>query len=80
MLQIPDNDLESRRRDQKLDPLTGIVYTKTEYSPDHQDINLDAVGEEEEDGDEEDAEEDEGDANLDDDIPYPVSSRRGEGS
>ena len=33
-LQIPDKDLETRRVSQKVDPLTGELYTKDVYDPD----------------------------------------------
>ena len=32
-LQIPDKDLESRRSAQKVDPITGEIYTKDIYDP-----------------------------------------------
>ena len=32
--QIPDKDLEKRRCEQRVDPLTDILYTKSEYAPD----------------------------------------------
>ena len=31
--QIPDKDLEKRRCEQRVDPLTDVIYTKSEYAP-----------------------------------------------
>ena len=50
--QIPDKDLEKRRCEQRVDPLTDILYTKSEYAPD-------MATNEEQDKDEEDEEEEE---------------------
>lgn len=50
--QIPDKDLEKRRCEQRVDPLTDILYTKSEYAPD-------MTTNEEKDKDEEDEEEEE---------------------
>lgn len=50
--QIPDKDLEKRHCEQRVDPLTDILYTKSEYAPD-------MTTNEEKDKDEEDEEEEE---------------------
>ena len=57
--QIPDKDLEKRRCEQRVDPLTDILYTKSQYAPivpikGEKDRDED---EEEEDGEEEELEE-----------------------
>lgn len=33
VLQIPDADLENRRILQKVDPVTGVIYSKDVYDP-----------------------------------------------
>ncbi|XP_067049308.1 adenylate kinase 9-like [Acropora muricata] len=58
-LKIPDKDLEKRRCEQRVDPLTDILYTKSQYAPivpikGEKDRDAD---EEEEDGEEEELEE-----------------------
>ena len=50
--QIPDKDLEKRRCEQRVDPLTDILYTKSEYAPE-------VTTKEDKDKDEEDEEEEE---------------------
>lgn len=56
--QIPDKDLEKRRCEQRVDPLTDTLYTKSEYAPEvpTTDEN-DKDDEEEEEEEEEEAEE-----------------------
>ena len=50
--QIPDKDLEKRRCEQRVDPLTDTLYTKSEYAPDVQ-------GQDEKEKDDEEEEEEE---------------------
>ena len=50
--QIPDKDLEKRRCEQRVDPLTDVLYTKSEYAPE-------VTTKEDKDKDEEDEEEEE---------------------
>ncbi|KAI0210314.1 Adenylate kinase 9 [Lamellibrachia satsuma] len=56
-LKIPDNDLENRRLGQKVDPMTGEIYTREVYDPDKpepvQKEPEDEGDEEREDGEEE---------------------------
>ena len=54
--QIPDKDLEKRRCEQRVDPLTDRLYTKSEYAPDvpvKNERDRDEEEEEEEDEEEE---------------------------
>ena len=56
--QIPDKDLEKRRQGQRVDPLTDVIYTKSEYAPVVPATDgKDKDGEEEEEEEEEEAEE-----------------------
>lgn len=32
-IRIPDNDLINRRKDEKIDPMTGVMYIKEQYAP-----------------------------------------------
>ena len=73
-LQIPDKDLEKRRLEQRVDPMTDIMYTKAEYAPEQpqkeeaegdEDEEEDAGEEEEEPEEEMFEEEDEVSANSD---------------
>ena len=62
--QIPDKDLEKRRCEQRVDPLTDVIYTKSEYAPevpatDGKDKNDEEEEEEEEEAEEEMIEEEE---------------------
>ena len=52
--QIPDKDLEKRRCEQRVDPLTDILYTKNQYAP-----NVPVKSEKDRDEDEEEDEEEE---------------------
>lgn len=57
-IKIPDKDLEKRRRGQRVDPLTDVIYTKSEYAPVVPATDgKDKDGEEEEEEEEEEAEE-----------------------
>ena len=59
-LQIPNKDLEKRRLEERVDPLTDEIYTKNVYSPEIPKTDSGVGGEEEEDeGGEEDDEEEE---------------------
>ena len=53
--QIPDSDLEKRRIGQRVDPLTGDIYTVEVYNPDKPEPKKKEEGEEDE--EEEEAEE-----------------------
>ena len=56
--QIPDKDLEKRRCEQRVDPLTDTIYTKSEYAPEVLASDAkDKDDEEEEEEEEEEAEE-----------------------
>ena len=56
--QIPDKDLEKRRCEQRVDPLTDTLYTKSEYAPEVPTTDeKDRDDEEEEEEEEEEAEE-----------------------
>lgn len=52
--QITDKDLEKRRCEQRVDPLTDILYTKSEYAPE-----VPATDEKDKDDEEEEEEEEE---------------------
>ncbi|XP_050391523.2 adenylate kinase 9 [Patella vulgata] len=57
-LKIPDNDIEKRRLGQKIDPITGEIYTKDVYDPEKvQKTAMEREGEEEEEEEEEDDDE-----------------------
>ena len=61
---IPDKDLEKRRCEQRVDPLTDVLYTKSEYAPeaptkDEKDMDDEEEEEEEEEVEEEMVEEEE---------------------
>ena len=56
--QIPDKDLEKRRCEQRVDPLTDVIYTKSEYAPEVPATDgKDKDDEEDEEEEEEEAEE-----------------------
>ena len=38
LFQIPDNDLEARRIGQRVDSLTGDIYTREVYAPDRSSV------------------------------------------
>ena len=70
--QIPDKDLEKRRCEQRADPLTDRLYTKSEYAPevpakDDRDKDDEEEEEEEEEEPEEEMIEEEEEVSYDDD-------------
>ena len=56
MYQIPDKDLEKRRCEQRVDPLTDVIYTKSEYAPESPATDAKDKDDEEEEEEEEEEE------------------------
>lgn len=56
---MPDNDLERRRIGQRVDPLTGEIYTVEVYNPDKPEPKAKQESEDDEEEEEEEAEEEE---------------------
>ena len=58
-MQVPDADLERRRIGQRVDPLTGDIYTMEVYNPDKPEPKQKEESEDDEEEEEEEAEEEE---------------------
>ncbi|ESO88925.1 hypothetical protein LOTGIDRAFT_62291, partial [Lottia gigantea] len=72
-IKIPDKDIEKRRIGQKVDPVTGDVYTKDVYAPDKS-LKMMSDKEGEEEGEEEEEEGDEEEIE-DDSLPSEILGR-----